>query len=195
MSVLVRPQETGPHGIFKHKNITTKNRKRSLQHMRASILRRRYLWKDKNGKVLETERQMFQRVARHVAGAEKTYGTRGAQIKALEDEFYRLMMGGKFLPNSPTLINAGRKDGMLSACFTLAIEDSIDAIFDAVKYAALIQKAGGVLDSLSTDFALQVISSDPAAVRPLGLSVSRESMPKEQTRSSKGPSAAAPIWA
>ena len=143
MSVLVRPQETGPHGIFKHKNITTKNRKRSLQHMRASILRRRYLWKDKNGKVLETERQMFQRVARHVAGAEKTYGTRGAQIKALEDEFYRLMMGGKFLPNSPTLINAGRKDGMLSACFTLAIEDSIDAIFDAVKYAALIQKAGG----------------------------------------------------
>ncbi len=121
----------------------TKNRERSLHRMRASILRRRYLWKDQNGKVLETETQMFRRVARHVVGAEKRYGTRGSQIKALEDEFYQLMKGGKFLPNSPTLMNAGRKNGMLSACFTLPIEDSIDAIFDAVKYAALIQKAGG----------------------------------------------------
>jgi len=65
------------------------------------------------------------------------------QIKALEDEFNQLIKDSKFLPNSPTLMNASRKNGMLSACFTLPVEDSIDAIFDAVKYAAPIQKVGG----------------------------------------------------
>jgi len=124
-------------------NITTKSRKRSLHRMRASILRRRYLWKDRNGKVIETETQMFRRVARYIASAEKRYGARGPQIKAIEHVFYQLMKAGKFLPNSPTLMNAGRKDGVLSACFTIPVEDSIDAIFEAVKYAALIQKAGG----------------------------------------------------
>ena len=86
---------------------------------------------------------MFRRVAKHVASAEAGYGTTDTQIKALEYEFYKLMKSGKFIPNSPTLMNADRKNGMLSACFTLPVKDSIDAIFDAVKYAALIQKAGG----------------------------------------------------
>jgi ribonucleoside-diphosphate reductase alpha chain len=123
--------------------VTAINDKNSVYDMRARILRRRYLWKDKNGKVVETEKQMFRRVAKHVAGTEKKHGTTDTQIKALEDEFYQLMKDSKFLPNSPTLMNACRKNGMLSACFTLPVEDSIDAIFDAVKYAALIQKAGG----------------------------------------------------
>ena len=123
--------------------MTAINNKNSVHDMRARILRRRYFWKDKNCKVVETEKQMFRRVAKHVAGAEAKYGATDTQIKILEDEFYQMMRDSKFLPNSPTLMNAGRKNGMLSACFTLPVEDSIDAIFDAVKYAALIQKAGG----------------------------------------------------
>ncbi|MHC4173384.1 MAG: adenosylcobalamin-dependent ribonucleoside-diphosphate reductase [Planctomycetota bacterium] len=111
--------------------------------MRARILRRRYLWKNQDGQVIETPAQMFRRVAKYVAGAEAKYGATDTQIKALEDEFYQLMKGSKFLPNSPTLMNAGRKNGMLSACFTLPIEDSIDGIFDTVKNTAVIQKSGG----------------------------------------------------
>jgi len=125
-------------------NVTTINNKKIVQNMRTNILRRRYLWKDTNGQVVETVDQMFRRVAKHVAGAEAKYGATDTQIKALEDEFCQLMKSGKFLPNSPTLMNAGRENGMLSACFTLPIEDSIKGIFDTVKYTALIQKADGV---------------------------------------------------
>lgn len=116
---------------------------KSSEKMRDIILRRRYLWKDKHGKVVETEDQMFRRVAKYVASAEMEYGTTDTETEALEEQFRQLMKSGIFLPNSPTLMNAGRKNGMLSACFTLPVEDSIDAIFDTVKYAALIQKAGG----------------------------------------------------
>jgi ribonucleoside-diphosphate reductase alpha chain len=123
--------------------MTSKKNKDSFRHMRAEILRRRYLWKDKNGKVVETEDQMFRRVAQYVASAEFKYGTSEADVKKWADVFNDLMKDNEFLPNSPTLMNAGRKNGMLSACFTLPIEDSIDGIFDSVKYAALIQKAGG----------------------------------------------------
>jgi len=125
------------------RNMATRKGKQSVQHMRKEILRRRYLWKDANGKVVETVDQMFRRVAKHVRGADAKYSATDTQIKALEDEFYELMKSGKFLPNSPTLMNAGRKMGMLSACFTLPIEDSIDGIFDTVKNTAVIQKSGG----------------------------------------------------
>jgi len=111
--------------------------------IRTEVLRRRYLWKDARGRVIETVDQMFQRVARHVASAESKYGRSEAQVKEWADKFYRAMKNGKFLPNSPTLMNAGREQGMLSACFVLPVEDSIEAIFDAVKQTALIQKAGG----------------------------------------------------
>ena len=111
--------------------------------IRTRILRRRYLWKDEKGKVIETEEQMLCRVANAIATAESKYGATKKQVKEIAEKFYRLMKNRKFLPNSPTLMNAGRKYGMLSACFTLLVEDSIDAIFDAVKYTALIQKAGG----------------------------------------------------
>src|SRR4030042_6795006 len=123
--------------------MTGENRKRGLQCMRTEILRRRYLWKDAQGNVIETPDQMFHRVANAIATIESKYGATENQVKAIADEFYQLMRDSKFLPNSPSLMNAGRKNGMLSACFTLPIEDSIDGIFDAVKNTALIQKAGG----------------------------------------------------
>lgn len=112
-------------------------------NIRTEILRRRYLWKDKQGKVIETEEQMYRRVANTIAAVEFQYDVADEQIKTTADNFYEKMAEGKFLPNSPTLMNAGRKNGMLSACFVLPIEDSIDSIFTTVKNAAIIQKAGG----------------------------------------------------
>lgn len=123
--------------------MATEAKEISTRHMASEILRRRYLWKDANGKVVETEDQMYRRVAEHVASAESKYGAFEAHVKERADKFYCLMTSGKFLPNSPTLMNAGRKQGMLSACFVLPVEDSIDGIFDAVKQTALVQKAGG----------------------------------------------------
>jgi len=142
--------------------MTAENRKHS-ENMRDKILRRRYLWKNKNGKVIETPDQMFRRVAKRVASAETRYGATDTQIKAIEDEFYQLMKSSKFLPNSPTLMNASRKNGMLSACFTLPIEDSIDEIFDTVKNTAVIQKSGG-----GTGFSLDRLRPTGDIVRSSG---------------------------
>ncbi|MBW2095435.1 MAG: vitamin B12-dependent ribonucleotide reductase [Deltaproteobacteria bacterium] len=106
------------------------------------VLQRRYLKKDSEGRVIETPEQMFRRVAHHIARAEKTYGD-AAKAREMEDLFYRMMTEFKFLPNSPTLMNAGRQLGQLAACFVLPVEDSMDGIFDALKNAALIHKSGG----------------------------------------------------
>ncbi|MDA3916999.1 MAG: vitamin B12-dependent ribonucleotide reductase [Deltaproteobacteria bacterium] len=107
-----------------------------------TVLERRYLKKDKSGQICESPEDMFQRVAAHIAQAEKNYDKK-ADIKAIEDQFYRLMTEFKFLPNSPTLMNAGRELGQLAACFVLPVEDSINDIFEAVKNAATIHKSGG----------------------------------------------------
>ena len=107
-----------------------------------TVLERRYLKKDKSGQICESPEDMFQRVAAHIAQAEKNYDKK-ADIKAIEDQFYRLMSEFKFLPNSPTLMNAGRELGQLAACFVLPVEDSINDIFEAVKNAATIHKSGG----------------------------------------------------
>jgi len=106
------------------------------------VLKRRYLKKDSKGELVESPKQMFTRVARHIARAEKKYND-SANIKKMEETFYRMMTDLKFLPNSPTLMNAGRKLGQLAACFVLPVEDSMEGIFDSLKNAALIHKSGG----------------------------------------------------
>ncbi len=105
------------------------------------ILERRYLLKDAKGKVVETPEGMFRRVASHVAQAEKNY--KNTDFKRMEDEFFKMMNNLEFLPNSPTLMNAGKELGQLAACFVLPIEDSLDSIFDAVKLTAKIHQSGG----------------------------------------------------
>jgi len=106
------------------------------------VLDRRYLAKDREGKVVETPEQLFRRVAKHVASAELLYDAK-ADLAYYEDAFVRLMEDLEFLPNSPTLMNAGRELGQLSACFVIPVDDSMESIFDAVKYTALIHKSGG----------------------------------------------------
>lgn len=110
----------------------------------VAVLQKRYLKKDETGQVVETPRQAFWRVAAHIAKGELLFGG-GTPERALAvaEEFYDLMAKRVFMPNSPTLMNAGREMGMLSACFVLPVEDSIDGIFDSIKATALIQKAGG----------------------------------------------------
>jgi ribonucleoside-diphosphate reductase alpha chain len=101
------------------------------------------LIKDHDGKCIETPAELFSRLAALVAQAEIKYGAVGSQIKDWHRKFYDLMATLKFLPNSPALMNANRPAGMLSACFVLPIEDSIEGIFETIKQTALIQKAGG----------------------------------------------------
>ncbi|RMG35801.1 MAG: hypothetical protein D6725_11775, partial [Planctomycetota bacterium] len=106
------------------------------------VLQARYLRRDAQGNICETPEQMFHRVASAVAQAEARY--EGAESAAhWESRFFELMTSLTFLPNSPTLMNAGTPLGQLSACFVLPVEDSIPAIFDTLKLAALIQQSGG----------------------------------------------------
>lgn len=107
------------------------------------VLERRYLKKDENGKVIETPEGMFRRVARAIAAVDKNYGASDKAISENEEIFYRMMANFEFLPNSPTLMNAGKPSGQLSACFVLPIEDSMESIFDTLKTTAIIHKTGG----------------------------------------------------
>ncbi len=107
------------------------------------VLARRYLSKDREGKVLENSDGMFRRVARNLSQAELGYGASEAQRQAVEDEFFQVMRRLEMLPNSPTLMNAGRELQQLSACFVLPVSDSLESIFNKVKQTALIHKSGG----------------------------------------------------
>ena len=107
------------------------------------VLERRYLAKDREGNPVEKVDQMFRRVARNLAQADREYRATEDEVSATEEKFYRAMKGLEFLPNSPTLMNAGRELQQLSACFVLPVKDSLDSIFEMVKATALIHKSGG----------------------------------------------------
>jgi len=106
----------------------------------TKVLAARYLQKSIDGRIIETPKGMLRRVARYISSADSHYGK---NPKLSEQQFFNVMVSFEFLPNSPTLMNAGTRLGQLSACFVLPIEDSLESIFDTLKHAALIHQSGG----------------------------------------------------
>ncbi|MBM4054319.1 MAG: adenosylcobalamin-dependent ribonucleoside-diphosphate reductase [Planctomycetes bacterium] len=106
------------------------------------VLEKRYLKKNASGEPIESPEDMFRRIAKNIASVDLLYN-KNADISGLEEQFYHLMVSQRFLPNSPTLMNASRHLQQLLACFVLPLEDSIESIFDTVKQAAIIHKSGG----------------------------------------------------
>jgi ribonucleoside-diphosphate reductase alpha chain len=117
-----------------------KNIKPQLTHNALLVLKNRCLLKDKDGNILETESQLFQRVAHHAALAEDKYGR---ARKSIEKEFLEIMISLDFLPSSPILMNSGTPLGQLAACFVLPLNDSLKDIYRSIAEAAQIQASGG----------------------------------------------------
>jgi len=110
----------------------------------VKVLEERYLWRDDDGKIIETPNELVWRVAWAIASAEARWGRERKGVILQARKFYELMASLKFLPNSPTLMNAGKDNGLqYSACFVLPVDDSLEGIFDAIKYQAKIHQSGG----------------------------------------------------
>src|SRR3989304_4684171 len=109
----------------------------------AETVLSRFLRRDEQGKVLEKPEQLFKRIAQNIAKEDFRYGSPKKEISRTDKEFFEAMTKMEFLPNLPTIANAGRKLQQLAACFVLAVPDSTEQIFEAVKQLALIQRTGG----------------------------------------------------
>lgn len=127
-----------------------------------TVLNKRYLTK-KDGEIIETPEELLERVAKNISQVDKKYGANEKQVEKVKERFYKMMWEQKFLPNSPTLINAGNDLQQLSACFVLPIEDSMESIFETIKNAALIHKSGG-----GTGFSFSKLRPANSTVRSTG---------------------------
>ncbi|OQX87623.1 MAG: ribonucleoside reductase class II [Candidatus Omnitrophica bacterium 4484_70.2] len=127
------------------------------------VLKKRYLKKNERGEVIETPYQMVVRVVSAVSKVEKNYGASSKEMEEIKEKFFKMIAELKFMPNSPTLMNAGEKEGQLSACFVVPIEDSMESIFDAVRATALIHKTGG-----GTGFSFSKLRSKNSIVKSTG---------------------------
>ena len=134
----------------------------NLSQNARTVLERRYLIKNGEGVVIETVEELFHRVADAIAQSDLIYDPQ-ADVKKTAAEFYDMMTNLEFLPNSPTLMNAGRPLGQLSACFVLPVEDTMEGIFEAIKQAALIHKSGG-----GTGFSFSRLRPSGSAVNSTG---------------------------
>lgn len=114
-----------------------------LSENAIKVLEKRYLRRDKAGNCIETPSDMFRRVANTIASADLQFGKTKEEEKELSDKFYNTITNRYFIPNSPTLMNAGRELGQLAACFVLPVEDSLEGIFETIKNTALIHQSGG----------------------------------------------------
>ena len=129
-------------GRFNFRELLARREREGLSKNAIAVLKRRYQAKDRQGQVVETPEQMFRRVARNLAQGDMAYDPT-ANVEATAQTFCKLMSSLEFLPNSPTIMNAGRDLQQLSACFVLPVPDDMEGIFESAKHTALIHKSGG----------------------------------------------------